>query len=318
MTFPDGDATFAWEFSDGSTDSGQTVTHTFDATLPDQSTANPIAQPVDPIEVTLRVTAPDGRTATVRTTFALAASLWATLWDGFAPFRRRPDDEFEPGEDPFEALSPGFFATRGSLDFLKYRFEYRTTDSGVGQSLRLTYKTTQSGRFRFVEPEVPGQGDTQYELPIDVSLSNLGLTGDFGSTLGRIVEVKSITTTMLYTRRYQAGVQTSERRLANPASETLTAGGDDGALRVPSALCCVPVGETTLTLGRLEVTSGVKEEARNLALLVAALVATGLASMAIAVLLPILIIATPASIIPIVIAGGASAIVGALVSAGLA
>jgi hypothetical protein len=312
--------TFEWEFSDGTTDTGRSVEHTFAATLPDQSTANPAAEPADPVEVTLTVTAPDGRTSTATTSFDLPASLWATLWEAFAPFRRRPDDEIEPGEDLFAALSPGFFATTVTVDLLKYRLEFKTSNEGEGLSLRVTFRDTHRGRFKFVDPDTPGQGDTLYEMPIAVSLSGVHLTGNTGSLLSGIVRVDSVKATMLYSKRFQACVQTSERRTEDPTSDTVVERFGDEPRMVPSALCCVPVGDTSLTLepGSLDVVCVITDEARNLTILVAALLAAGFAAVLATVLLPLLIILLPAAAVTAVISGGISAIVSALVAGGIA
>ncbi len=316
--FPADQLTYDWEFSDGTTDTGRFVEHTFPATQPDQSTANPAAEASDPASATLTVTAPDGRTSTATTSFRLPASLWATLWDGFAPFRRRPDDEVEPGEDLVDALSPGFFATGVAIDLLKYRLEYSTSNDGEGVSLRVTYRDTHTGRFKFVSPDAPGQGDTLYELPIDVSLSGIRLTGDTGSTLSGIVRIDAVKATLLYRKRFQACVQTSERRLEDPTTDTVVERFGDEPRMVPSALCCVPVGDTSLLLSSLEVTHAITDEARNLTILVAALVAAGFVIAVTAVLIPLLAALGPAVVVSVIVGNGIGAIVTALMVGGLA
>jgi hypothetical protein len=316
--FADDEVTYEWEFSDGTTATGRVVEHTFAATLPDQSTANPAAERADPIEVSLTVTTLDGRTNTATTSFALPASLWATLWEAFAPFRRRPDDEIEPGEDLFGALAPGFFATGVTIDLLKYRLEYKTSEDGEGVSVGVTYHQEHKGRFKFVDPEVPGQGDTLYEMPIAASLSGVRLTGNTGSALSGIVRIDSVKATMLYRKRFQACVQTSERRTEDPSSDTVVQRTGDDPRMVPSALCCVPVGDTSLLLDRLEVECAITDEARNLTILVAALLAAGFAAVLATVLVPLLIIIAPAVAVSTIVSGGISAIVSALVAGGIA
>jgi hypothetical protein len=78
----------------------------------------------------------------------------------------------------------------------------------------------------------------------------------------------------------------------------------DNPRMVPSALCCLPVGDTTLTLDRLDVVCGITDEARHLTLLVAVLVAAGFAAVAAAVLVPLLIVIGPAAAITLIISGG--------------
>lgn len=315
--------TFAWTFSDGSSNTGRLVDQSFEATLPDMSTADPLAEPGDPIEVTLTVTAPDGQISTASDSFELSASFWATVWEGFAAFRRRPDDEIDPeAENPLETVSPGFFATDVTVDLFRYHLEYTTSSAGEGLTVRITYKDVHAGRFQFVEPEAPGQGDTYYEVPIDVSLSDVHLTGDLGSMLGAIVEIESVEARLLYSRRFQACVQTSERRKKDVTSDTVVERAGEEPVMTASALCCVPVGDTTLALAPgpegFKVACKVTDAARNLAMLVAALVVAGLAVIVLAILVPILIIVAPAAIVPALISIGLSVIVDALVAAGVA
>ena len=296
LGIPVGAVGFTWTFSDGTAATGSSFTRTFAATQYDPSSAGPVTEDADPLSVTMTATTPDVFAAPngppsrplvriVRTSFPLAASLWATLWSAYLPFRK-PE-----GESPDGNKTPGFFVRTATLDLLKYNLVYETSEAGEGKKVNVTYKNKRAGRYRFVKPSVPGQGDTEYELPIDVTLSGVTLTGDFGSLLGWFVKIDKVVAQLLCTQRYQACVQTSDCRDDTDSSENAALGHERNKTMVPSALCCLPAGEVIVKKARQpKVTATFTDLARNLTLLVAALVAVGLALVVISALLPLLIV----------------------------
>jgi hypothetical protein len=169
-----------------------------------------------------------------------------------------------------------------------------------------------------VESGVPGQGDVEYEMPITVSLAEVGLTGTLGSMLGSLVAIEGVDATLLYTVRFQPCVQTSERREGGPETETVVIAAGEPPRMAPSALCCVPDGNSRLDLAELTVRSGLTTGARNMTILVLALVAGGLTAVVMAALLPLLIIVTPVAALPTILSAGISVITATLAGAGLA
>jgi hypothetical protein len=318
--------TFTWTFSDGTAAAtGSTFSGTFAATQHDASAAGAVRPDRPPLTITLTATTPDPNdatqtlTSTASTDIALPASLWATLWEAFAPLRRAPDDVVAPGEDLITGRAPGFFPRDATIDLLKYQIAFHTAASGAGSTLKVRYKTSRTGRFRFVSPTEPGQGDTEYQLLIDLSLSGLKLSGEFGSFVAGLVKIDKVTAKLVCSQRFQACVQTSERQGKGTDTETVITSPGDDPVMLPSALCCVPVGEVDIALAEApQVTASLTDTVRNLSMLVAALVAAGLVALAMAVLLPILAIVNPAIVVAALANAGISAIVSAVIFAGLA
>ena len=313
---------FDWIFSDGTTDTGQQIEHTFTRTRPDFS--RPTPGPVrDDIRVELTVTAPDGRVSTVATTFALPDSLWATLWTAYGAFRRAPDNildddgNWQITDDEWATfLSPGMFIQDVSLRFYRYRMRFLTDAEGRGTRVELSIGTTHDGRFRFRGNDA-GQGDILYEVPLTADLDAVRLTGDFGGGLGSVVQIDKVNVGFQFKQRFSPGVQTSEQRSRRADSETLV----DRELgiftpsteeMIPSALCCLPVGELEPDLDSITVRSSLTLAGWGLAILLPAVIA----AVGLGALMLILAVIAPA-LIPLLLAGSVSLVVAALMGAGL-
>ncbi len=295
---------FAWTFSDGATFTGRHVEHQLPRTLPDFSRANPGGRrPV--ASATLTVTRPDGVISTVTTSFALPRSLWATLWSGYSAFRHAPDNvlddngDWQISEDEWASyLAPGMFVRDVTLAFFRYALRYQVDATGRGTRAHINTSTVHDSRFRFLG-QARGQGDVRLEMPVRVAMTDVRLTGDFGGGLGALVAIRRVDAVLRCRQNYTIGVQTSERRDRWDGSETVQA-KDVGFFTVstvmlPSALCCLPVGDVTTSLADSELTvdSGLTGAGWVLGALVPAAIAAAGTVAVMAILLPIFLVVAP-------------------------
>ena len=313
---------FDWTFSDGTTDTGQQIEHTFTRTQPDFSRPTPGPVRGD-IRVELTVTVPDGRVSTVAITFELPDSFWATLWTAYGAFRRAPDNildddgNWQITDDEWEAfLLPGMFIQDVSLRFYRYRMRFLTDAEGRGTRVELSIRTVHDGQFRFRGNDA-GQGDILYEVPLTADLDDVRLTGDFGGGLGSVVQIDNVNVGFQFKQRFSPGVQTSEQRGSRADTETLVdrRGGiftPSTEEMIPSGLCCLPVGELEPDLDSITVRSSLTLAGWSLAILLPAVIA----AVGLGALMLLLVVIAPA-LIPMLLAGSASLVAAALMGAGL-
>jgi hypothetical protein len=288
------------------------------STLPDFSRANPGGG--DAVVVTLTVTALDGRVSTVSTNFPLPRSLWATLWEGYSAFRHAPDNilddngDWQISDGEWETyLVPGMFVRDVTLSFFRYSVRYQVDAEGRGTRVEMSNRAMHDGRFHCLG-NASGQGDVQYEVPVHALLKGLQLTGDFGSGLGNLVTIKEVNVLLRCHQNFTFGVQTSERRDGLDASETMQkAGLLSPTTMIPSALCCLPVGDLSVAVDDPVVTSSLTVGSWALGVLVPAAIAAAGSVAVLAILGPLLLLVAP------VVTGALaiSAIIALLVGAGL-
>jgi hypothetical protein len=312
---------FDWTFSDGGAATGADVFHTFTATRPDFSRPAP-GQALDAHVVTLAVTAPNGDVSTVTMSLRLDRSLWATLWTAYSTFRKAPDDILDDGgdwsisDDEWKSyFTPGMFVRDVTVGFYRYTLRYVVDANGRGQRVDVTATPTHRGRFRFLG-SASGQGDVEYDIPIEASLDEVVLTGQFGGGLGALIRIASVTATIRCRQRFTLGVQTSERRDDRDASELLT---HQALLRpltmVPSALAALPVGPTTHIVPSLTVDCGLTGAGWALGVLVPVLIASVGTAAVLVILLPLFLAVAPAIIGALTVSLIISVLIGASVGA---
>lgn len=314
---------FDWSVSDGTTFTGRIFEANLSATLPDFSRVNH-GETQDDITVTLDVTAPDGQVSTVETSFPLPRSLWATLWIYYSAFRQPPDDaidengDFAISDSEWESfLQPGMFVRDVTIRFFRYSIRFTVDEDGRGTRVEISNRPVHDGRFRFLE-NVSGQGDTLLEVPISINMDEVRLTGAFGGGIGNLIQMNSVAVDFLLQQRFTTGVQTSEQRDSFSTSETVwnyLLGEEVPA--IPSALCCLPVGGSSLVHSVPFVDFSLSGSGWALGVLVPAVIAAVGAAAILVILLPLLIVVAPAVLIGAIIGGGISAIVAFLVGAGL-
>lgn len=312
---------FEWTFSDGETATGRSVEHDFEATMPDFSRTDP-GQVADDVEVTLAVTAPDGRVSVATTTFPLERSLWSTLWIAYGSFRRAPDNvlddngDWQVTEGEWQTyLAPGMFVRDVTVSFYRYSIRYQVDEQGRGLRVDVSNRLVHDARYRFRGNDT-GQGDIEYEVPVRAALTAVQLTGDFGGGLGSLIAINSVDARLRVRQRFTIGVQTSEQRDRAAESETIRHRGLLGDIDLlPSALCCLPVGEPTLEVepNSPAVDASLTGGGWTLAVLVPAVIAAVGTAAVLAILMPIVLVIAPV----IVATAGVSVMVAAIVGAGL-
>ena len=294
---PPGALTIAWTFSDGQTAAGSPVALTF---APPAGVTPRLPLELD---ITLTVTAADGRTATVTHHETVPASFWTQITAPIDGLNFTDTDDDDVPDAPIE-----FQLKNAELTFSRYVLTFTTDDDLAPSNLQIDYLDTHDGAFRFRGSD--GQG--QIEERTDVAIASDGVI--VNGWLGAIIKVKSIGARFRVTRRYTPGILTSDTRGGDDPVETVQSGDTP----LPNALACKPVGDPVARPidQDTKVDAVLADTARYSTWLIMALAAMLPAGLLIGLLLPLLIVLFPVAAVSLLIAAGASAILSALLAAG--
>jgi hypothetical protein len=294
---PAGTLTFQWDFSDGTSLTGQRVTPTF------MPPAGVMPRLPLPLTVTLTVTASDGTVARLVHSETVPESFWSALWapvDGI---------NFQDTDNDDVPDAPGQFQlSQAELIFSRYRLFFDMAAGLVPNRLQVDYLNRHDGAFCFRGSA--GQGKVEERTDVAVTSKGVIVNG----WLAPLITAKSVSARLRLTRRFTPATLTSDVRHRDGDVETLQSAS--GFL--PNALSCKPLGDPDVEVLNPKVDAAVPDLTRYLSWLVAALVALVPSAILLGLLLPFLVAIFPAAVVATLVAAGIGAILSALIAAGFA